>query len=379
MPAKPMKIAIMGTRGVPARYGGFETFAEQLGLRLVARGYDVTVYGRTFSWSDSFSRGMYCGMQTVKLPTIAHKYGETPVHAITSALYAACRCISGDRYDVALVCNAANSPFTWILRAVGIPVATNVDGIERNRAKWNALGRLWYRLGELSSVLFSSRVIADAEVIAAYYKEAFHCPTTVIAYGAEAVRHPPGEMLATFNLTARQYLLYVSRLEPENNALGVIQAYKKSGVSLPLVIVGDAPYAAAYKEDLKREAASSNVIFTGFQFGKSYQELQSNAYAFIQATEVGGTHPALVEAMAYGNAVLVNGTPENREVVGDVGLVYEKNDFDELARLMKQIVADQALCETQRQQSLLRVADRYSWEAITDRYERVFDELAGGG
>ncbi|NMC64343.1 MAG: glycosyltransferase family 1 protein [SAR324 cluster bacterium] len=286
---KKLRIAILGTRGIPARYGGFETFAEELSLRLVKRGHEVTVFGRRPFFSSVQETLEYKGVKIQYVPTIFHKYLETPLHGLSSFIAASKR-----DFDVILLCNAANSPFSWILNLKGLPFAVNVDGIERKRAKWNSLGKLWYRLGERSSVLFAKQLIADAKVIRDYYKEKYSCEAVVIPYGASPIRRDTGKTLQNFGLKAGQYLLYVSRLEPENNALGVVQAYNDSGVTIPLVVVGEAPYAKEYIEQVK-EAAGKGVIFAGFQFAEAYQELQSNCYLYIQATEVGGTHPALVE------------------------------------------------------------------------------------
>lgn len=362
----------MGTRGIPARYGGFETFAEELSTRLVTRGHSVTVFCRDIAGKRTEKFESYRGVSLLYTKTIGQKYLETPVHAFTSNLKLLTR-----RFDVALLCNAANSPFAWMIRAQGVPLAINVDGIERERAKWNALGRLWYRLGEWTSVLFASKVIGDADVICEYYKDRFQCDAIMIPYGAEAHRRPGGETLAKFGLTAGSYILYVSRLEPENNALGVIEAYLHSGVSIPLVIVGDAPYATAYKESLRAAAQdSSKILFTGFQFGDAYQEFQSNCYLYVQATEVGGTHPALIEAMAYGNCVVANGTPENREVLGDAGCIYQKNNFAELGALFKDLVENPEKAAAYKEKARLRAGAKYSWDAVTDAYEDLFFELA---
>ena len=166
----------------------------------------------------------------------------------------------------------------------------------------------------------------------------------------------------------------MSRLEPENNALGVIEAYNRIKTDFPLVIVGDAPYADEYKARL-RSAASANVIFTGFQFGDAYEEFQSNCYVYVQATEVGGTHPALVESMSYGNCVIGNGTPENLEVIGDAGLCFAKNDFMELSQILSRVLAEPQLVEDYGQKAKARALARYSWDAIVDRYERLFFSL----
>lgn len=369
-----MKIAIAGTRGIPARYGGFETFAEELAIRLAARGHAVTVYGRHALGTAAPKTSDYQGVTLRSTPTIMQKYLETPLHAFSTFIDLLFRDI-----DVVLLCNAANSPFSWILIPTRKRLLTNVDGIERNRAKWNAFGKLWYRLGEQSAVWFSDRIIADADMIRDYYAEVYRCRSEVIAYGATVRRREPGPVLKQFELDAGKYLLYVSRLEPENNALGVIEAYTQiPNPSMPLVIVGDAPYADEYKAKL-RERANNSVIFTGFQFGEAYQELRTNCYLYVQATEVGGTHPALVEAMAYGNCVVANRVPEHEEVLGDCGRYYAKNDFGELAQIFTGLMQDPDAVREWGAKAEARAKERYSWERVTGQYEELFGQVMRGG
>lgn len=372
-PVKPLRIALLGTRGIPARYGGFETFAEQLSTRLVARGHQVTVYGRCRFFGGWGRRESYRGVERRETPTIFHKYLETPLHALTSFLD-----MLFQRCDVMLVCNAANSPLAPILKLKRRPLLINVDGIERNRAKWNSLGKLWYRLGERCSVLLATRLVSDADVIADYYREEYGCESEVIPYGVHPQPRPPGEVLARFGLQPKGYILYVSRLEPENNALGVIEAYnalaEKDPAIIPLVIVGDAPYATEYKERLK-STACSKVVFTGFQFGEAYEELQSNCRMYVQATEVGGTHPALIESMSYGNCVVANGTPENLEVIGDAARSFPKNDFTELSAIMGELLSDPEQARALGERARARALSMYSWDAVVSKYEALFASL----
>lgn len=376
-----MRIAILGTRGIPARYGGFETFAEELSCRLVKRGHAVTVFGRYILGGGKnnameAAQGHHSGVRLAYAPTVSHKYLETPLHALSSFLL-----LKRKEFDVALLCNAANSPFTWIGSLKGLPIVTNVDGIERLRSKWNFIGKLWYRLGEVCAVAFSKRIVADADLIARYYSDFFGIQACVIRYGAEEINLPPGDVLKRFGLSAGRYLLFVSRLEPENNALGVIEAYRRgkqlsAGVNMPLVIVGDAPYASQYRGRLHARADQS-VIFTGFQFGDAYRELRSNCYLAIQATEVGGTHPALVESMAHGNCIIANGVPEHFEVLGAAGVYYQRNDFDELAARMAYLADRPAIAREYGELARERAARFFSWDKITLQYERLFEEVAG--
>lgn len=366
-----LKIAILGTRGIPASYGGFETFAEELGKRLTDQGHAVTVYGRRF-WKDGKpTNELINNINVRRIFSIRHKYLETPIHALLS-----CLDWRLGQFDLVLLCNAANSPFAWLPRVRGIPVVINVDGIERRRAKWNLLGRLWYRLGEMTSVWFASRIVADANVIADYYQEHFGCPSEVIAYGAEANRPVSVAMLSKLGLERGRYILYVSRLEPENNALGVVQAYSRLKTDIPLVVVGDAPYAKGYIERVKA-AANGQVIFTGYQFGECYRVLQANCLLYIQASEVGGTHPALVAAMAYGSCVVANDVPEHREVLGDAGVYYSFNDFEDLGSILGKLLADPTTIRGFGEIAAERAKVKYSWKSVTDSYESLFYDVLG--
>jgi glycosyltransferase involved in cell wall biosynthesis len=374
-----VRIAILGTRGIPANYGGFETFAEEISKRLVARGHEVTVYCRDRRPERWFTESLLGRVRLRVIPTIFHKYLETIFHTMLSFI----DCSSAET-DVILLCNAANSPFIPIANIKGIPVAVNVDGVERKRAKWNSLGKCWYRLGEWSSVLFAKKIIADANIISDYYLKSYGAKSTIIAYGADRIFQAAGELHSEFALTAKRYFLYVSRLEPENNALGVIEAYVKSGVTMPLVVVGDAPYALLYKESLQKAAANisseasaqgARVIFAGFQFGKAYRELREHCYLYIQATEVGGTHPALVEAMVHANCIIANDVIEHREVLKDCGLYYPYNNFDALAGIFRELFKNPQLVTEFGEKASTRAQKVYTWEIITKKYEELLLDL----
>ncbi len=362
-----MKIAILGTRGIPANYGGFETFAEQLSTRLVTRGHDVTVYGRKhYSLSDS---RVYQGVELVILPTIRHKYFDTIVHTFLSIIHAVFH-----RYDVVLICNAANSVFAILPRMFGMPTLVNVDGLERKRKKWNWLGRQYYLVSEWLSTFLPTAIVTDAQVIQDYYATRYKKDSSMIAYGADVERRAALEELDKFNLKPNQYVLYVSRLEPENNAHMVIEAYEKVATDLPLVIVGGAPYAHDYIAKLK-STKDKRIKFLGFVFGEDYRALQQNAYCYVHATEVGGTHPALIEAMGAGNCALVLNTPENLEVMGDAGIKYDS--VKDLTKQLRRLLDNPSIITEYRARAMARVRARYDWEQITNQYEWLLAKLAG--
>jgi glycosyltransferase involved in cell wall biosynthesis len=364
-----MRIAILGTRGIPASYGGFETFAEQLATRLAARGHNVTVYCRSHYVSPRQLE--FHGVRLKVLPTIRHKYFDTVVHTFLSALHA-----TTARYDAALICNAANAPCAAILRFTGTPVALNVDGLEHKRKKWNWLGRNYYLLAEKLATLLPTETVTDARVIQDYYLVRYNHASTMIAYGAEVERQTDRAAVKQWRVEPGRYVLYVSRLEPENNAHLVIEAFKKVRTAHKLLIVGDAPYAHEYIEDLRARARrDKRIIFTGFVFGNDYRALQQNAYCYVHATEVGGTHPALLEAMGYGNCVLTLATPENLEAVGEAGIPYA--DEEELVAQLQRVLRDGSLVSSYRQRAQSRVRERYDWEHVVDCYENLFAKMTG--
>lgn len=364
-----MRIAIVGTRGVPPRYGGFETFAAELGQRLVERGHDVVVYCRRSLYRDE--PPVWRGIRRVERPAIRHKYLETVSHAFLSTLH-----LLRARTDVVLLCNAANAFVLPLLASARIPVAINVDGIERMRKKWNWLGRVVYQVGESFSARFSDAVVADAVVIADYYRLNFAIEPRVIAYGSEFPREEDSPILQRLGLSPRRYLLYVSRLEPENNPIAVRDAYARVRGDLPLVMVGDAPYSPGLVAEL-RATTDKRVILPGAIYERDYRTLQRNALLFIQATEVGGTHPALIEAMGSGGAVLANDTPENREAGDDAVQYFRLGDGQTLTALLQQTLENPEALEPYRSRARTRARERYSWRAITDAYERLLLQLAG--
>jgi glycosyltransferase involved in cell wall biosynthesis len=357
-----LKIAILGTRGVPPNYGGFETMAAELGTRLIARGHEVWVYSR------EDGPAVWNGIHRVVLPSLKGKYFETVSHSFVSALDAMRR-----GFDAVLVCNAANAFVLPLLRAARTGVAINVDGIERKRRKWNPLGRAVYTVGEAFSASFAT-VVADADVIADYYRAHYGVEAVTIPYGAEFPAEEDSDVLQRLGLEPRGYILYVSRFEPENNPLETVLAYEKLENAPPLVMLGKGLYAPELVAELQRHA-SERVRFPGALYGRDYRTLQRNALLYIQATEVGGTHPALIEAMASGGAVLANDTPENREVGGDAIGYFRFRPEETLSGTLSEWLGKPLMAGDFRERARRRAAEMYSWERVTDAYERLFQRL----
>ena len=276
------------------------------------------------------------------------------------------------RADVALYCNAANAIFTFWPRVTGIPVALNVDGLERKRKKWNWAARSWYSISERLATFCPNAVVTDAQQIADYYLQRYGKHSEFIPYGAEVGKLESDEVLPSLGLERNSYFLYVSRMEPENNALLVREAFEKTPAELKLALIGDAPYAQDYIARV-RDTQDGRVVLPGAIYGRGYHELLSHCYAYIHATEVGGTHPALIEAMGRGALVLYLNTPENAEVAGDAAIPFEASELSAKLNAVLGMPAEERTSWGRR--AAARVAERYSWDAVTDQYEALLLKL----
>jgi glycosyltransferase involved in cell wall biosynthesis len=366
-----MKIALMGTRGIPASYSGFETCVEQLGKRLVARGHDVTVYCR--SHHIKFRGSEYLGMKLVKLPTVENKYLETLVHTLLSSLHSL-----GQGYDVVLYFIVGNSPTAWIPRLAGSKTILNVDGLDWKREKWPSLAKAYIRFSERLATSLPNQFLTDSREVQKYYVEKYGiAKPPFIAYGSEVVHRSPGRTLERYNLVPDEYILFVGRLVPENKVDQLVEAYRQIESSKKCVIVGDASYASDYRAHLEDLAdGDPRIVFTGYLFGEGYEELGTNAHSFVETSAVGGTHPAIVEAMAFGNAVIVNNTPENLETIGEAGLSYDgAQGAMDLKKTLERLLSDDTLRRTLEKKALQRATTVFNWEEVTDEYERLFFSL----
>jgi glycosyltransferase involved in cell wall biosynthesis len=280
--------------------------------------------------------------------------------------------LAGRKQDAVLYCNAANAMFTWLPRVAGMPTALNVDGLERNRKKWNRLARAWYQMSEWLATWMPNVVVTDAQAIQDYYRDRYHKPSQMIPYGAELGPVATDAVLGQLNLEHGKYFLYVSRMEPENNGLLVREAFEQVDTPLKLALIGDAPYAADYITRV-RATTDPRIIIPGAIYGAGYHELGSYCFAYIHATEVGGTHPALIEAMGRGALTLYLDTPENAEVAGGAGLPFTASN---LAQVIREVLAmAEGDREVWRKRAMERVRTRYSWDRVTDAYEKLLSAM----
>jgi glycosyltransferase involved in cell wall biosynthesis len=363
-----MRIAILGTRGIPASYSGFETAAEQLASRLSARGHEVVVYCRPHVVDPSLRE--WKGARLVHLPTVRNKYLDTFVHTFLSALHAA----RDIQPDVALFFIAGNSPLCLITRGAEIPTVINVDGLDSARRKWPAFAKAYLRFAERTSPRWADRAITDSHAVADIFERRYGERIGVVPYGVDDPGFGGTETLERLGLEPERYVLFVGRLEPENNPHLLVEAFARidraRARGMKLVVVGGAPYADEYIRQVMR-SADPRVVFPGYVFGRGYWELQRHAYLFCAPTEVGGTHPVILEALAAGNCVLVNDHTPNAETVGDAGFYFSgASGVPDLTKQLEFLLDHPELVADYRKRALVR-SERYSWEAVTDEYERL--------
>jgi glycosyltransferase involved in cell wall biosynthesis len=366
-----MNIAVIGTRGYPIVYSGYETFVKELSERLVRQGVGVTVYCH---------RGLFAerpkevnGVRLVYFPTIEKKILSQFIHSFQSMLHA-CFC----RYDVILVVNSANGPFGLLTRIFRKATAINVDGLEWLRPKWIGLGARYFHWASRLATHLYDRVITDSTAMQAIYRDEFGCGSTVITYGADSGPAADAGLLAKWKLRPRQYYLVVGRLVPDNNADLIVREFLASASAKKLVIVGDVPYKDRYA-DIVRSNSDPRLVFTGFvtdsgELSALYQHCQ----AYIHGHEFGGTNPSLLQALASDCAVCALDTVFNREMLldGEYGFCFTK-DPGSLSKWIGKMEAQPELLQPFRCKASKRIRENYSWEKVVDQYSRLFAELTG--
>lgn len=370
-PTPTLRLAMIGTRGVPAALGGFETAVEEIGRRLVEKGHEVTVYCRA---RDAKPPKEHLGMRLVNLPAIRARSLESISHtALASAHFAASR-----RHDVAFVFGAANAPFVPMLHGRGTAVAVHVDGLEWKRDRWSTWGRRYYRMAEQTAVREADALIADAGGIAEYFDDEFGVPTEQIGYGSRILRNTPTDAIEALGLVPGHYHLAVARFEPENHVDVIVDGYARSAATLPLVVVGAAEYPAAYSQGIREVAdADPRIRMLGtVRDQRLLDQLYAHALTYVHGHSVGGTNPSLLRAMGAGTAVLGWDVSFNREVAGTAGLYFGgaeqlAGQFAEVERYRYRFVDIGELLQ-ERAQAL------YNWDAVTEGYETLAAKLSRG-
>ena len=368
-----MKVAMIGIKAIPARFGGFETAVDEISRRMVRLGHEVVVYNRSGMSAEPGSS--YEGVQLVSLPTLKSKNLSTIIHAFLATIH-----VAFNRVDVVHYFTTGTTLFAPVPRLLGMKVVCSVDGTDWQRGKWGRFARWYLRISEQLAAWFCNGLIADSQAVLRYYLETYGANSFLVTYGMRESKCKGLEWLERFGLKSRDYVVFVGRLVPENNIHHLISAFERTQTDKKLVIVGDDPWEKEYVQLLKA-TKDPRVMFTGGLYGDGYEQLQGNAYLFVLPDEVGGTHPALVEAMGFGNCVLVNDTESNLEVIGHAGFSYRGTEKDiDLQRQLQFLLDSPELVDKYRTAAQERARSTYSWEEVTREhavvYRSVLDDMA---
>jgi len=353
-----MRLAILGARGIPAHYGGFETFAEQLAVRLVERGHEVSV----FCEANGTAIEEYEG---VKLRHVrARNFGP-----LSTVVYdAASLWQARSRFDVIYMLGYGASALCWLPRVWGKQVWINMDGLEWARGKWGPVARWYFRWAEAIAMWTPDRIIADAAAIKENLQSRYRKlpPCDVIPYGCEIVSRVRTEELNSFGLEPGSYYLVLCRFEPENHIKEIIEGFLESKTQAKLVLVGDHTRKSAYAQSLAGQK-SDRVLFTGPVYDVAkVRALRYFCRAYLHGHSVGGTNPSLLEAMGCGNMVIANDNPFNREVLGSAGLFFSTSK--EVSACVDSVDSGEADIAGMKANVVERVKQFYTWDRITDYY-----------
>jgi glycosyltransferase involved in cell wall biosynthesis len=362
-----MKIAMLGTRGIPAYYSGFETCVEELAPRLVQKGYKVAIYCRKHYQRSKLK--YYKNVKLITLPTIRNKYLDTFIHTFLSTLH-----VIFTDVDIVQYFGVGNSIFTIIPRIFGKKTFINVDGLDWTRKKWPYFAKIYLSFSAYLATFFPTDFITDSQKIVEYYKKTYNKAPHYIPYGTNIASPSQNakHILDKFGLEKNKYILFTGRLVPENNIHHLISAFNKINTNLKLVIVGEGAYEKDYINSLKKNA-NPKIVFTGFLTGGDYKEICLNAYLFVEPTEASGTHPAILDAMGYGNCVLVNNIPTNLEVIKDAGFSYDGTKKDEdLKNKVEWLINNPEIVNEYKVKAIKHVKKNYSWDKVVNLYNDLY-------
>jgi glycosyltransferase involved in cell wall biosynthesis len=366
---KKINISIIGTRGYPYVYSGYETFVKQLSERLVLKDCNVKVYCHNGLFKNKPKE--IKGIKLVYVPTIETKVLSQPIHSFLSIIHA---CFSNT--DVVLVVNSANGPFGLITKLFRIPTAINVDGLEWLRPKWKGFGSIYFKWASKMATRFYDQIISDSDEMRKVYLDLFKRDSQVIAYGANIRKSDSPELINKWNLKQRGYYLVVGRLIPDNNVDLIINGFFRSNSKKKLVIVGDVPYKDSYALKLKK-IKDERLIFTGYVKDQNIlAELYHNCYVYVHGHEFGGTNPTMIKAMAYGSAILALDTVFNKEMLqkGKFGLFFKKELFS-ITNAIDHCENEKLQIDKLREESKNGITNKYNWDFVTKQYLDVFKSL----
>ena len=363
---KKLKIAIIGSRGYPYVYSGYETLIKELSERIVKKGHNVRVYCHRSLFKTKPKK--INGIELVYTPSVKSKIFSQLFNSFFSFLHV---CFSN--VDVVLVVNSANGPFGLFTKIFRKKTCINVDGLEWLRPKWKGFASIYFKFSSKLSTILFDKIITDSERMSDIYFEKFRSPSSVIAYGSTMIDTNSTEILEKYNLKKKEFYLIVGRLIPDNNSKLILESFIESNSNKNLVIVGDVPYKDKYADNIKKYK-SKKIIFTGYvRDNKELSSLYNNSFCYIHGHEFGGTNPTMINALFLDCQIIALNTLFNREMLENKKtLFFEKNK--------NSIINTFHLFETQQDEiynknKRYKFPKKYEWDYIANSYIKIFDEL----
>jgi glycosyltransferase involved in cell wall biosynthesis len=364
------KIAIIGSRGYPYVYSGYETLVKAIAERMTERGVQVTVYCHSNLFDQQPSN--LNGIKLVYIPTLQSKVLSQPIHSFMAFWH-----VVFSKADAVLVLNVSNGPFGLLTKLFGKPTLMNVDGMEWLRPKWKGFGATYFKWAAKMAVKFNDLLVTDATAMQTIYEEQFGAKSVVIAYGADSSLGAHESLLKTWGLHNRDFYLIVGRMIPDNNAHLLIEGFLKTNSTKKLVIVGDVPYKDAYATKIQ-SYTDPRLVYTGYVRSREVlASLYQYCFAYLHGHEFGGTNPTLLKAMSNGCAVLALDTVFSREVLQNdqFGYYFSKNS-NSIQQLLQWAEQHHALLEERRAVISKGITEKYTWETVTDLYLYHLEAIA---
>jgi len=371
-PNKPLKLAMIGMRGLPAdlpKAGGGERETEAKSIRLSERGHQVTVYCR---WHyNRHPVSPYHGIRLVSLPSIPTKNLDTISHTFLATLHA----LANNRVDVICYHGMGNALFLPLVRLGRKKSVVYMDGLDWERPKWGRLARMALKIAAQWAFRLSDAVYVDNQASQKVFKSLFGYEPEVITLAADLWDHPGANQLPQYGLQPEKYILFVGLLKPDKGVHHLIQAYRDVETAMPLVIVGDSTDEPEYKKYLY-DMADKRVRFLGFVYGQAARQLFANACIYVQPSIMEGNSPSLMSAMACGRCTVVSGIEQNLETIGDTGIAFKPGDASHLHLILSDLIHNPEKIASLGRQARSRIEQVYNWDVVVDQLERLYKRVS---
>ncbi len=373
---RPLRIAMVGQKGLPARYGGVETHVENLSVRLVERGHDVWAFCRSHlrPVANGGDDGFYRGVRLAYRPSIRSKHLDAATHAFVCTFESA---LLHD-FDLVHLHGIGPAAFSPVAHVFGRPVVSTFHALDWRQVKWGPRAKQLLRRGERVGARGSDALIAVSRLMQAHVLTEYGVESTYIPNGATIPRHvPPTDALARWGLRPGGYVLTVGRIIPDRELHTLIEAFGQLARPEKLVIVGSETPRTAYTDGLVR-AADDRVVFTGDVFGDDLDALYAHCRVYALASRVEGLPITVCEAMAHGSALVLSDIPENAEVGGDAARYFPCGDVNALARVLGDLIDDEPARLALGAVGRRRCETMYNWDLVADQVEACYYRVMAG-